>query len=241
MNTTRKTLLCIPVMPIDYQQLGLELMQLENINFELLELRLDYFKDEISKNNVEKMITTIKKQLPNTDIIATIRTKKHGGKKVMTNKEYTQAIEMIAELEGIDFIDLEFQDRYEQDLYLSEAIKNRKKKVIISYHDIIKTPSKEELKEIFIKMEHLKPEVVKIVTTANSHHDTINVIDTAFEITNTSKQKKLIIAMSDYGKITRLASDLLGNYFTFAKNNTASASGQIDCKLMNQILEVLEN
>jgi len=99
-------------------------------------------------------------------IIATLRSAKFGGLFKGEEKERIPLLSKAIEL-GADFIDVEFGSTN-----IPDIIKNKKSsKIIISHHDFKGTPAIEKLESIYNQINKSKPDMVKIVTTANSIND----------------------------------------------------------------------
>jgi 3-dehydroquinate dehydratase/shikimate dehydrogenase len=103
--------------------------------------------------------------------------------------------------------------------------------VIISYHNFKQTPK--NLEAIYKKIKSHKPDIIKIVTHANSINDNIKILNL---IKKAKKQNKKIIAlcMGGKGEISRILSPLIGAQLTFASLNKEreSAPGQLTAEAL---------
>ena len=127
-----------------------------------------------------------------------------------------------------DFIDI--------DLKKSNEITNKIRKlspdtkIIISYHNFKKTPSKTDLNKLIKTIKSKKPDLLKIATYANKFTDSILMLSLLSE-QNAKKDKSnlIFLCMGREGKITRLTGHLFGNYLMYfpLHKRTKTASGQI--------------
>ncbi|MEA2037876.1 MAG: shikimate dehydrogenase [Nanoarchaeota archaeon] len=192
---------------------------------DIIELRLDYIK----KPNLKLLLAKAPKP-----VIVTVRKKNEGGKLKIDEKNRIDLLKKAIDLKA-NFIDVEISTKS-----LKELIKKAKKsktKVIVSYHNFKKT-NKKEIIDKYNKIKKLNPDIIKIVTHANSIDDNIPILDL---IKKAKKENKKIIAlcMGEKGEISRILSSLSGAYLTFASfNGKGSAPGQLDAKTLIDIYGV---
>lgn len=194
------------------------LKDIRKSNADLVELRLDFIKD-INTSRLEKLLRT------NRKVIVTDRKKRH--------ELIKKAIELKA-----GFIDL--------DISLGEkSIKNiikekQNTRIIVSFHNFKKTDRK-EINARYSQIKKLNPDIIKIVTYANSIEDNLIILGL---IKKAKKQKIKIIAlcMGEKGQISRILSVPFGAFLTFGslEKGKESAPGQIQAKALKEIYHVNE-
>ena len=170
-------------------------------------------------------------------LIITHRSKREGGKGTATHalraRHLLKAIEA-----GAQFVDVELSMPLD---HRQEILRNRgKTKVIVSSHIRNGTPPFPELEKRFRKSAATGADVVKIVTFARHVDDNLEVLR-LIPIAQAMKQKIIAFCMGPLGKISRIASPLLGGFLTFAslEEKEASAPGQMTCMQTKTILELL--
>ncbi|MBI3861043.1 MAG: type I 3-dehydroquinate dehydratase, partial [Planctomycetia bacterium] len=96
-------------------------------------------------------------------------------------------------------------------------------KRIVSHHDFDKTP--DDLEEIFKRLLELDPDIVKIVTMANSPLDNVRVLKLAAG----SKVPTIAFCMGEFGVPSRILTGRYGAPFTYAtfSSDRAMAPGQL--------------
>ncbi len=112
-------------------------------------------------------------------------------------------------------------------------------RIIISYHNFKSTPSLSQLNKIAEQMKEISTGIIKIATQANSISDSLNVL--CFLGQQSDKgQKSICLCMGKYGRLTRLAGHLLGNYLMYAPMRAAhkTASGQLT---VHELLKALKS
>lgn len=150
--------ICIPI--IDFEN-GLD-EKLTIINnsrqVKYVELRIDYL-DDIDR--LESIISNIDKQ-----IILTNRTVNEWWKFEWNSKE---CIDLLSKyINKVNYVDFELRNLE----YIDELkAKLTNQSLILSYHDFVKTPSLEELKNVLKDMSKYNPDVYKIAVMPNSIND----------------------------------------------------------------------
>ncbi len=196
---------------------------------DIIELRLDYLKN-LTPNILEKLILNKTKPL-----IVTIRKKEEGGKhKIMESKRiefFKKAMDL-----NVDFIDMELSTGTET---IKQLIKSKRKtKIIVSYHNFRNT-NREEILTKYRKIKSLNPDIIKIVTFANSIDDNKNMFD-LIRKANSDNTKIISFCMGKLGEISRILSVPMGAYLTFAslEKGMESAPGQVDVNTLKNIYRV---
>ncbi len=118
-----------------------------------------------------------------------------------------------------------------------EEIKGRVE-CLVSYHNIIETPSLDKLKGIVREEINTGADICKVVTTARGLNDNMNVLRLIGEFPGV---RLAAFAMGPEGQISRVLCPLAGGYFTYAsmENGRESAAGQITARDLRQIYNML--
>jgi 3-dehydroquinate dehydratase I len=134
---------------------------------------------------------------------------------------------------GADIVDIEYRTEN-----LAEVISLIKPKAqcLISFHDIIGTPSYDTLVGIAEGQIRAGADICKIVTMAQSFEDNLTILKLIRKFPET---KMVAFAMAEPGRISRILSPLAGGYFTYAcmSSGKESAAGQVPVREMIEIYE----
>ncbi len=125
---------------------------------------------------------------------------------------------------GFEFVDVDLASPPRPPI---RDLKSLGAEVIVSFHDLSKTPSPEELKQVLDSEVRAGGDVCKIVTTALSAHDNLSVLHFVEE---RARETRLVsFAMGRHGIPSRVLSPLFGAEFTFASltEATKTADGQL--------------
>ena len=161
---------------------------------ELVELRVDFMR---KRPDIGRLL----KDRP-TPVVVTCRRKVDRGRWFGT-EEQRLAILREAIIGGAEYVDLEVD--------VAGSIRRYgKTKRIISYHNFDETPL--ELFDIYQRMRKLDPDVIKIVTMANSPGDNVRVL----EMVGAADVPTVGFCMGEMGTISRVLCGRYGAPFTYA-------------------------
>lgn len=161
---------------------------------ELVELRVDYMRKRPD-------IGLLLKDRP-TPVVVTCRRRTDRGRWFGT-EEQRLAILREAIIGGAEYVDIE-------DDVATSIRRYGKTKRIISHHNFEETPL--ELYDIHRRMAQCDPDIIKIVTMANSPADNVRML----EMVRSSKIPTIGFCMGEMGTISRILCGQAGSPFTYA-------------------------
>lgn len=216
--------ICVPIVAGNNRE-ALKKIVRAAVRADVLELRLDL----MASFSIPELV-----RASSSPVIVTYRSEREGGRGtagVETRIRYLQeAVEA-----GAAFVDLEFCLPHSR---RKKILENRgRSKIILSAHFVGGTPSFPVLKEKLNKMASHGAEVVKIVTLAKIPADNLRTLSLIPEARKMGVEL-ITFCMGSLGKLSRIATVLLGGYMTFAALETgeASAPGQIPVRELKQVL-----
>jgi len=141
-----------------------------------------------------------------------------------------QAIEL-----GAEMVDIELRTKN-----LANIVKliKRRKKCLLSCHNLEKTPSFDAMKQIVQQQIKAGADICKVVTTARSFEDNASVLRLIPEFPETGV---VAFAMGPLGTTSRVLCPLVGGDFTYASvaKGQESAPGQITVEALKNIYEMI--
>lgn len=161
---------------------------------ELIELRVDFMR---KRPDIGRLL----KDRP-TPVLVTCRRKTDRGRWFGTEE---QRLTLLREaiIGGAEYVDLE-ED-------VAKSIRRYgKTKRIISYHNFDETPV--ELYDIHSRMSQCDPDIIKIVTMANSPADNVRML----EMVSAAKIPTVGFCMGEMGTVSRILCGRFGSPFTYA-------------------------
>lgn len=234
--------ICIPIVGETIFELLEEVESLKNLDFDVLEWRVDFFKDVTDIVKVKKTLQKIRVVLSEKPIIFTFRSAKEGGQKEITQAFYVELNKAIAMSKLVDVIDVELFNDEKDISELVNTAHNNGVFVIISNHDFNKTPPKDIIISRLCKAQKLGGDIPKIAVMPTCAADVITLLD-ATRIMNERYAIGPIISMSMAGKgiISRISGELFGSALTFGAAKKISAPGQISAIELRKIITLLHN
>ena len=220
-----KTEICIPITAKTIDEAIIELKEAEKL-VDLIELRIDYIKD-IDKNKLNKLLENRNKK-----VIVTCISKDSNGNFEGNEEDRIDLLKSAIELNS-DFIDIEID--VDKNAIKSIIDNKNKTKIIVSYHNFKETPDSEELNKIYNEIKKLNPDLIKIVTNANSINDNFRIFNLL-----SGKNELIAFCMGLRGQISRILAPKYGSKITFAslKENKESAVGQISIEEMKNVYNI---
>lgn len=220
-----KTEICIPITAKTVEQAIADLKEAEKLA-DLVELRIDCIKN-IDEDKLKKLL-----EKKNRKIIVTCRPENLCGSFVGNEKNRINLLKKAIELD-CDYIDIELESNKN---VIKDIIQNKtNSKIIISHHNLKKTPPIDELNNKYSEIKKLNPDLAKIVTLANSINDNFIIFDLL-----KNKNDLVAFCMGLRGQISRILAGKYGSKITFAalKEGRESASGQITMEEMKSIYNI---
>ncbi|MBX4266872.1 type I 3-dehydroquinate dehydratase [Clostridium estertheticum] len=234
--------ICVPMVGETIPELVAEANFLMGLDLDLVEWRVDFFKEVENLDKVKQALQEIREVLVNKPIVFTFRSAKEGGQKEVSTSFYLKLNKLIAQTKLVEVIDVELFNDEEDVKKLVEAAHAVGVVVIISNHDFHKTPSKEEIISRLCKAQELGGDLPKIAVMPTCAEDVITLLD-ATRIMNEKYADGPIITMSMAGKgiISRLSGELFGSSLTFGAAKKVSAPGQISVVDLRKTIQLLHN
>lgn len=166
--------------------------------------------------------------------IACNRRAEEGGK--WKGSEAARVAELLKAVEmGADIIDIELRT---ENLAGIPGKVGRKSRLLVSYHDLEKTPTLDAMKDVVRKQLEAGADICKVVTTTRSFEDNSTVLQLIKEFPGV---KMVSFAMGTPGQASRILCPLVGGEFTYASIETGkeSAAGQITVAELRRLYDLL--
>ncbi|MCA9087835.1 MAG: shikimate dehydrogenase [Planctomycetaceae bacterium] len=181
----------------------------------LVELRLDW----ISRT---PDLTRLLANRP-TPVVVTCRRPDDGGRWHSGDADRMTLLRQ-AIVSGVEYVDLE-------DDIAGQVRRFGKTRRIVSHHDFNQTP--DNLEEIHANLCKLDPDIVKLVTMANSPRDNVRML----QLVKNATVPTIGFCMGDYGVVSRILCGKFGSPFTYAtfSRDRVLAPGQLSFEDMKDI------
>ena len=196
-----------------------------------IEFRLDYLPKPLAAMPRLKDFLTLHRE---ATCIATCRRKVNGGKFVGAAAAELEVLNKAAAA-GFHLVDIELQTAEAMKPADWKKLRATGAALLISYHDFKTT---KDLQKIYARIAPLKPDFVKIVSTARSLADNVTMM--RFLESKSEEGNVVGICMGDYGVISRVLGLRAGSRFTFAAATVGeeTAPGQIAARTLVETYRV---
>lgn len=232
--------ICVSLVGKDKEAYITEIAAIRKSAADVVEWRMDWF-DEVE--NIETLLDILQflhHELYEYPILATFRSTKEGGEKILSDERYVAINEAVCRSGLVDMIDVE--------LFRGEAVVTRliktahanDRKVIMSNHDFHQTPSYDQILTRLKAMQNFGADIAKIAVMPTCKNDVLTLLAATSDMIDQYATCPIItMAMSGTGVITRLCGELFGSCLTFGAAKKASAPGQIPVDDLKQVLDIL--
>lgn len=231
-----KPKICVPLVGSDAQEVVKEIKDLNGLQYDLVEWRVDYFENHSS---IISDSYQVRAALNDTVLLGTCRTHKEGGNWNISQEEYKQLLIEMIDSHNFDMIDVE---AYFDEVIVNEVVKyahNNNVKVILSYHDFTSTPSEEEIIQKLDYMNHHDADICKIACMPQNKEDVIHLLNATKQASTVIDKPLCTMSMGQLGVTSRMVGELFGSSMTFGCNTNSSAPGQIFANQLNAILDLI--
>ncbi len=219
-----------------------EAAHLKTLDIDVVEWRVDFFKDVEDHRKVKAILADIRSILVNIPLIFTFRSAREGGQKELGKDHYFEVNKAMIETGMVDMIDVELCNDEKAVTSLIEKAHHHGVYVIVSNHDFAKTPDKEEIIARLRKAQELGADLPKIAVMPNSAADVITLLDATNTMYERYADRPIItMSMSGKGVVSRLAGEIFGSALTFGAAKNVSAPGQIAVKELRCVLNLFHS
>ncbi len=196
---------------------------------QVLEVRVDLF-ERVNLISLKKRLKEIKREVK-LPIIATVRRRDEGGGRRYTERQRLHMFRSLMPM--VDGVDIELRSGKIIGEVVREA-KRRRRLVLISYHNLEKTPPNSILKDIAYRAKQMGADMVKIAALAKNRQDVARLLSFTYQ----SPHKPLAtISLGRVGRISRIIAPLFGSRLTYGCVETEAAPGQLDVLHLKEKLE----
>ncbi|MDD7603004.1 MAG: type I 3-dehydroquinate dehydratase [Firmicutes bacterium] len=135
-----------------------------------------------------------------------------------------------------DYIDIDWKNSELRQL-LKEA-KRKRTKTLVTYHELERILTKEEIATEFIKMEKYPADMLAIVAFANQEEDAYVLLEGAYAYNQLKGHKPfLAIAMGEEGQASRICGGDFGSVMTYACGSRSTAPGQFNAADLKRYMD----
>ncbi|MGX7419786.1 type I 3-dehydroquinate dehydratase [Carnobacterium gallinarum] len=230
----------VPMVGKTFSELCEEAKQLNQIDLDLVEWRVDFFEDVEDLVKVQAVAKEIRQILNEKPILFTFRTKKEGGEHEVSAEYYFTLNQTMMASGLVDLTDIELFMGDEEVLAAVNYAHQHHVKVVMCNHDFDQTPAKDEIIARLQKMQHLNADICKIAVMPQSAKDVITLLDATTTMSEEYADRPIVtMSMGGLGVVSRVAGEIFGSAMTFGAAKKASAPGQVPVAELRSVLDLM--
>ncbi|MFA6507114.1 MAG: type I 3-dehydroquinate dehydratase [Treponemataceae bacterium] len=231
--------ICVPLVGETKAEIIDEARLVASLAPDLVELRIDFFKDVHDPAKVLDTLREARNALGELPLLFTFRTRREGGKTSIDDAYYAELNGIACKSALIDLIDVELNTpRSIRDAVIAMA-REKGVFVVVSNHDFEKTPNVDELVDRLVAASRIG-DIAKIAVMPLSPEDVVSLLAATVAAKRQIGDAPIItISMGAFGVVSRLTGEAFGSAVTFGSAKAASAPGQIPVATLRTVLNVV--
>ncbi len=221
---------CVPLVA-DGADLYQEAQQVRDLPADLFEWRIDRFSGDVGQG-LARLQPVLDRPL-----LCTLRTRREGGAADLDPDAYARQVEALLEFPGFQLVDIEWSCGPQRAGRLLEKARSRGIGTVLSRHEILRTPSEQEMVTVLEEMRAWGCDLPKLAVTPHTPADVLALLSATLQAS--ANGPVITMAMGPLGKLTRVSGELFGSCLTFGAGLGASAPGQLPAEGLRSILREL--
>ena len=232
--------ICVPLVGATIAELDAAASALVAGDYDLVELRIDFFSGWDTPSAVREAIAVVRAALPEAvPVLFTFRTKREGGQADIRPDAYAELLGL-AIAAGVDAIDVELFTERACLLGLVTAAHEAGVVVVMSSHDFESTPPRAEILARLTEQQQLGADVLKVAVMPSHPRDVLTLMDATAEfVAEHARRPVITMSMGGLGVVSRLAGETFGSCVTFGSVGASSAPGQIEARELRAVLDLV--
>lgn len=235
--------ICVPIVGPTVEDILSQMQEAVQAKVDFIELRPDmWMKDShISEEEYIPTIVNLVKQVHSSygamPMLFTWRTLAEGGETSIRSETYGYLLQAIVDQGLVQAIDVEL---FAYTDAIGHSIKQAYQQgiqTVMSYHNFQSTPDIETLHVYAERMVSVGAQVIKFALMPSTNDDVLSVLRLTKELTERYPElPRITMSMGQLGQMTRTCGNVFGNCLTFGTLGQASAPGQVDVSILQQLL-----
>lgn len=233
---------CLPIVGHTQYEIVSQAMTIAALKPDIVEFRVDWYDSVFEYDTVLDMLKQVRKLIGNLPLLYTFRRVEEGGRQKITLKQYSEINKLAIESGLIDMVDIELMAGERTVKTVLNHAKKNNVVVVISNHDFVSTPSKEEMLSRLDKMVELGADIPKIAVMPQENKDVLTLLEvTDIFHKNNPDIPVITMSMGGTGVISRIAGEIFGSAVTFGCARKQSAPGQIEADELERALHIVHS
>ena len=233
-------LICAPLVGEDGDALLGEAAAAASARADIVEWRVDHFRDIGSMQSVIETGRAVRRALPGVPLLFTRRSLAEGGQTVPIGEGEVVELYGAVCAEGIaDLVDFEMSSSRAGMAAVRDASRRHGVGLVCSFHDFERTPPIAELNAQFRRAEQLGGDVAKVSVMARGPEDALTLLAATHQASRELAPALIGVSMGPHGAVSRIAGFAFGSALTFGVAAAGSAPGQMPIGELRAAIELL--
>ena len=235
--------ICVPIVGPTVEDILSQVQEAVQAKVDLIELRPDMWM-KCSNISEDKYIATIVtfveevySKVAGMPVLFTWRTIGEGGETPLCSDNYIKLLQAIVDQDLVQAIDVELFAYTEEIGSIMQQAHQQGMQTVMSYHNFQSTPDIETLYVYAERMVSVGVQVIKFALMPSTNEEVLSVLQFTKELTERYPQlPRITMSMGQLGQMTRTCGHVFGNCLTFGTLGQASAPGQVEVAVLQQLL-----
>ncbi len=235
--------ICVPIVGPTIEDILSQVQEAVQAKVNLIELRPDmWMKDSnISEEEyiptIVNLVEQVRYKYVDMPMLFTWRTLDEGGETSIRSENYGHLLQAIVDQNLVQAIDVELFAYTDTIGQIIKQAHHQGIQTVMSYHNFHKTLEIDTLHLYAEQMISAGASVIKFALMPTTSEDVLSVLQFTKELTERYPQlPRITMSMGQLGQMTRTCGNVFGNCLTFGTLGQASAPGQVDVNLLQQLL-----
>lgn len=231
--------LIMPLVPRTQEELLTMAEETMNYQPDILEWRVDYFDEVENEHAMKEALKALRSQIGDMALMVTPRHAEENGVRAIDPENKMNIFRWVIESRMVDIVDVEL--RYGTDYIgqIKEMCRQNNCALMVSYHDLERTPEEEEVFEKLKLEQEAGADVCKVSFVAQNYGD----IDRLGRMIVKAKEEIIdipivSISASPIGTLSRVGGDIFGSDGTFVSNGKTHQIHIDDLRALRKTLEL---
>ena len=235
--------ICVPIVGPSIEEILSQVHHAVQAEVDMIELRADMWMRQMKEGEAKyierilHIIEQIETNVAEIPMLFTWRTLAEGGETSIRSETYGHLLQAIVDQGFVQAIDVEL---FAYTDAIGHSIKQAYEQgiqTVMSYHNFQSTPDIETLHVYAERMISVGAQVIKFALMPSTNDDVLSVLRLTKELTERYPElPRITMSMGQLGQMTRTYGNVFGNCVTFGTLGQASAPGQVDVSILQQLL-----
>ena len=235
--------ICVPIVGPTVEDILSQVQEAVQAKVDLIELRPDmwmkgsHLHEEEYIPTIVNLVEEVHSRYEKMSILFTWRTLAEGGETLLSNENYCNLLQAIVDQNLVDAVDVELFTYTDTIGQIIKQAHHQNIQTVMSYHNFQSTQKLETLHGYAERMISAGAPAIKFALMPTTSDDVLSVLQFTKELTERYPQlPRITMSMGKLGQMTRTCGNVFGNCLTFGTLGQASAPGQVDVNLLQQLL-----